>query len=99
MHPRHSTPAALAAKEATSTIPIVFVFASEPVKTGLVTSLAHPGQNLTGVADSGLDLVEKRLDLLKELNPKMSRVAALGNPTSAAISAQCGLKYRRGHGG
>lgn len=77
-----STPAARVAKEASSEIPIVFVFASEPVGTGLVDSLAHPGGNLTGVADVGVDLVDKRLELLKDVVPTVATVAMLGNPVS-----------------
>lgn len=77
-----STPAARAAKEASSAIPIVFVFASEPVATGLVDSLAHPGRNLTGVADVGVDLMAKRLELLKEVAPSVTTVAMLGNASS-----------------
>ena len=74
-----------AAKQATSTIPIVFVYGFDPVGTGLVASLAHPGGNITGltvVAD--LQIVGKQLELLKEAVPKVSRVAALTEGLSAA---------------
>jgi putative tryptophan/tyrosine transport system substrate-binding protein len=74
-----STPAALAAKHATSTIPIVMVYVADPVGTGLVTSLGRPGGNLTGVSDMATDLSAKRLELLKEAVPRLSRVAVLWN--------------------
>jgi ABC-type uncharacterized transport system substrate-binding protein len=74
-----STQAALAAKQATQTIPIVMVYVADPVGTGLVTSLARPGRNLTGVSDMATDLSAKRLELLKETVPTLSRVAVLWN--------------------
>ena len=74
-----STPAALAAKQATQTIPIVMVYVADPVGTGLVTNLARPGGNLTGVSDMATDLSAKRLELLKEAVPTLSRVAVLWN--------------------
>ena len=74
-----STPAALAAKQATQTIPIVMVYVADPVGTGLVASLARPGGNLTGVSDMATDLSAKRLELLKEAVPTLSRVAVLWN--------------------
>jgi putative ABC transport system substrate-binding protein len=74
------TPAALAAKEATSSIPIVFVVVSDPVGNGLIASLAHPGGNITGTTDVGVDLAAKRLELLNQLVPRLRRVAALGHP-------------------
>ena len=70
-----STPAALAAKQATQTIPIVMVYVADPLGTGLVPSLARPGGNLTGVSDMATDLSGKRLELLKEAIPTLSRVA------------------------
>jgi len=73
------TPAALAAKEATSSIPIVFAAVSDPVGNGLIASLSHPGGNITGMTDLGVDLAAKRLDLLKQLVPRLKRVAALGH--------------------
>jgi len=76
-----NTPATLAAKQATSTIPIVFMAAADPVALGFVASLARPGGNITGVSSLvGPELVGKRLELLKEAVPKLSRVAVLGNP-------------------
>jgi len=73
-----SFPAALAAKEATSTIPIVVMGAGDPVATGLVASFARPGGNITGVSALETELSGKRLELLKEAFPKLARVAVLG---------------------
>ena len=70
-------PAIRAAKEATKTIPIVVVTAQNPVETGLVDSLAHPGGNITGLTRLTRDLSGKRLELLREVVPRMSRVGAL----------------------
>src|SRR5262245_55985252 len=72
--------AALAAKRATSTIPIVFATAPDPVRLGLVTSLANPGGNVTGVTSLSSDLAGKRLELLKQLVPRASRIAVLNDP-------------------
>ena len=74
------TPAARAAKEATTSIPIVFAAVADPVGSGLVASLPHPGGNITGMTDVGVDLVGKRFDLLKQVVPHLKRVAALGHP-------------------
>ena len=71
---------ALVAKDATSTIPIVFVVYADPVRLGLVTSLARPGGNLTGLTSIGTELIAKRLQLLKDAVPGLSRVAVLVNP-------------------
>jgi putative tryptophan/tyrosine transport system substrate-binding protein len=81
-------PAAHAAKNATSVIPIVIGNAADPVGTGLVVSLARPGGNITGLSDFNIDLVTKRPELLKELVPTASRVAVLVNPSNPTHSPQ-----------
>jgi putative tryptophan/tyrosine transport system substrate-binding protein len=73
--------AALAAREATRTIPIVATGVNEPVELGLVESLAHPGGNLTGLSDLGPEVSTKMLELLKAAVPALARVAMLRNPT------------------
>ena len=77
-----STPAALAAKASTTTIPIVFAIASDAVGIGLVASLSRPGGNLTGVTTLGVEVGPKRLELMRELVPKATVVALLVNPTN-----------------
>lgn len=79
-----TTPAALAAKAATSTIPILFVNAIDPVGAGLAASLARPGGNVTGLAALSPELSTKRLELLKEVVPRVSRVAVLWNSENPA---------------
>jgi putative ABC transport system substrate-binding protein len=79
-----STLTALAAKQATTTVPIVVTVPSDPVATGLVTSLARPGGNVTGLSFIGTELAGKQVDLLKEAIPGLTRIAVLSNPTNAS---------------
>ena len=78
-----TTPAALAARNATTTIPIVMVNVADPVASGLVVSLAKPGGNVTGLSRVSLDLIGKNLELLREAAPAVTRLAVLVNPTHA----------------
>jgi putative tryptophan/tyrosine transport system substrate-binding protein len=80
-----TTPAALALMNATKTIPIVHPNAIDPLNTGLITSLAHPGKNLTGGAQLTAETSAKRLEILKRVVPGLSRAAALWNPANQAI--------------
>jgi putative ABC transport system substrate-binding protein len=80
------TASAKAAKSATKTIPIVMTNVSDPVTLGLTVSLSHPGENVTGLSTLALELSGKRLELLKEIVPKLSRVTVVGdtiNPGNA----------------
>ena len=78
------TSSVLAAKRATSVIPIVFASAADPVGTGLVASLARPGGNVTGLSSQLNDLASKRLELLREVVPNLRRVAIMGNVSNSA---------------
>jgi ABC-type uncharacterized transport system substrate-binding protein len=87
-------PAALAAKQGT-TLPVVALNAGDPVRTGLVASLARPGGHLTGISDVSADLTPKRLELLKELVPTLRRVAMLWNATDLGMT----LRYQASEAG
>jgi putative ABC transport system substrate-binding protein len=82
------TPPSVAAKAATSTIPIVFETASDPVALGLVASLNQPGGNLTGVTNLNVEVGQKRLELLHELLPAATIIAVLVNPSAPALTEQ-----------
>jgi putative tryptophan/tyrosine transport system substrate-binding protein len=82
--------AALAVKEATATIPVVFVGSGDPVAVGLIGSFSRPGGNITGISDQSTELSAKRLELLKEVVPKAERVAVLWNADDLAMT----LRYR-----
>jgi len=79
------TPTAMAAKAATTTVPTIFAVAVDPVKAGLVASLIRPGGNMTGVVNLAVEVAPKRLELLRELVPKATTIAALVNPANPAL--------------
>ena len=79
------SPAVMASKKATSVIPIVFATAGDPVGTGLVASLAHPGGNATGLSIQMVDTGSKKLELLREVVPGLSRLAMMGNAGNPAV--------------
>jgi putative ABC transport system substrate-binding protein len=81
-----ATEAIVAAKQATSVIPIVFAAAGDPVGTGLVASLARPGGNVTGLSIQQTDVAAKRLELLREIVPGLRRLAILGNVSGPAVA-------------
>jgi putative ABC transport system substrate-binding protein len=85
-----STPATLAAKAATTSIPIVFLIAEDPVELGLATGLNRPGGNATGISSQNAELVAKRLELLRELAPRTAEFAVLLNPNSPSAKQVSG---------
>jgi putative ABC transport system substrate-binding protein len=82
------TPAVFALKQATKTIPVVFFGTSDPVGTGVVASLAQPGGNITGISAQASDLWPKRLELLKEISPKLSKVAMVWNKNNNGMALE-----------
>ena len=90
----YAPPAIQAAKQATGTIPIVMGGVIDPVATGFVASLARPGGNITGLSLMAPELVGKQLEILKEMVPKITRVAVLGNPANAGTAPQ--LRHAQG---
>jgi putative tryptophan/tyrosine transport system substrate-binding protein len=77
------TPATIALKNATTTLPLVMIAVGDPVGTGLIASLAHPGGNLTGLTSISPELEGKRIELLREVIPKLSHIAVMWNPKNA----------------
>jgi ABC-type uncharacterized transport system substrate-binding protein len=86
--PIGGAPATVAAKAATTTIPIVFNMTADPLKLGLVASLNRPGGNVTGIAMLGVELEAKRLELLRELEPTPTLIGYLVNPSNAQVGTQ-----------
>jgi len=86
----YSTPPVLAAKQATSAIPIVFAAAGDPLGAGLVASLARPGGNVTGLSLLATDLAGKRIELLREVVPGLRRLAILGNVSNPLVVLEMG---------
>jgi putative ABC transport system substrate-binding protein len=84
----HGTPAVQAAQEASATVPIVFATIGDPLGAGVVASLARPGGNITGLSLIATDLSTKRLEVLKETLPHLTRVAMLWNPKNASLALQ-----------
>ena len=82
------TPAALAAKKATATIPIVMAAIGEPVETGMVASLARPGGNVTGLSAFVTELTAKRIEIMREVIPQLSRMALIDNMANRSVPAQ-----------
>src|SRR6516164_7342650 len=82
------TVASLAAREATTTIPIVMAYVNDPIRAGLIASLAHPGGNVRGTAGATAILFAKQLELLKEIMPNAKRFAVLSNPANVVLQAQ-----------
>ena len=83
-----TTPSVIAARRATSTIPIVFVGVADPVGLGLVASLARPGANVTGIANFATDLSGKMIEMLREIVPDARRLGAVRNPDNPGVTVQ-----------
>jgi ABC-type uncharacterized transport system substrate-binding protein len=83
-----TTPSVIAARRATSTVPIIFVGVADPVGLGLVASLARPGANVTGIANFATDLSGKMIELLREIVPDARRLGAVRNPDNPAVTVQ-----------
>jgi putative tryptophan/tyrosine transport system substrate-binding protein len=81
-----STPATLAAKAATSTIPIIFNIGNDPVEAGIVSSFNRPGGNIPGISNLTRPLAAKRLEMLRELMPSAATIAVLANPSNPALT-------------
>jgi ABC-type uncharacterized transport system substrate-binding protein len=92
------TPSTLAAKAATTTIPIVFLTGDDPVRLGFVTSLSRPGGNLTGINVFNSEVTAKRMELLRELVPRLARIAVLVNPADANTDTQLKAANAAGRG-
>jgi putative ABC transport system substrate-binding protein len=90
------TPAALAAKRATQTIPVVMAASADPVGSGLVASLGHPGGNVTGLSSADVEVYAKRVELLRDLLPKLARIAGIFNMGNPVLSGMWS-KRRRAH--
>ena len=84
----HSTPGNLATKQATTEIPIIMVSVADPVGVGLVTNLARPGGNITGITNISAELAGKRLELLREIMPRVLRIAVIVNPNDPVAAPQ-----------
>ena len=86
----YSNAAALSAKHATTTVPIVFAAAGDPVGTGLIASISHPGGNVTGLSIQQTDLAGKRIEILREIMPQLGTLAVLANARSANAVLEMG---------
>ena len=87
------SPAPLAAQKVTTTVPLVFVNVADPVASGLVESLAHPGKNATGIANLSDDTVAKHLEMARSIVPGLDRVALLSNPSNQTLSKTVGILH------
>jgi ABC-type uncharacterized transport system substrate-binding protein len=94
----HNTPGPLAAKQATSTIPIVFATAGDPVGSGIVASLARPGGNITGLSSQTPDVAGKRLELLREIVPGLHRLAVLAHTDNPFVKLDVSQLQQAGAG-